>query len=249
MRTEIRRQADKLEWDISGHELIGAAGDEAMAAAAIRVVASRSDRCGDEGAYPHRRPDGGTAAAAGGAAHRPAHDPYFSHERGRRAAALDDHRRGTQYRCRTSRPSRRPYFNALDLARALEIDDPKLAILSATEMATDRIPSSVEAARLTRWAGEHIADAQVYGPLAFDNAVSGEAARLKGISSPVGGSADILVGPQYRKRQRAVQDDGLFHGRLRRRPCCGRAYPDHADQPCRCARRPACLGCIGGHIR
>ncbi len=86
--------------------------------------------------------------------------------------------------------------NAIDLARALSISEPKVAMLSATEEATDTIPSSqvaraiVEAAK----AGE-ITGGLVDGPFALDNAVNADAAKLKGISSPVAGDADVLVVP------------------------------------------------------
>lgn len=85
--------------------------------------------------------------------------------------------------------------NAVSLAHAIEIAEPKIAILSATESPLPQIPSSMDAAELTEWAGQEVADAHVFGPLAFDNAVSSMAAELKGIDSPVAGDADILLVP------------------------------------------------------
>jgi phosphate acetyltransferase len=86
--------------------------------------------------------------------------------------------------------------NAVDLARALGIERPKVAILSAVETVTGKIPSTVEAAaRCTRADRGQITDAILDGPLAFDNAISAEAARIKHIASPVAGDADILVVP------------------------------------------------------
>ncbi|MEP0943251.1 MAG: bifunctional enoyl-CoA hydratase/phosphate acetyltransferase [Rhizobiaceae bacterium] len=82
--------------------------------------------------------------------------------------------------------------NALHLARAIGIDDPKAAIMSAVESPNPGISSSVEA----REVAEHdYIGGQVDGPFALDNAVSKRAAELKGISSPVAGEADILVMP------------------------------------------------------
>ena len=86
--------------------------------------------------------------------------------------------------------------NAIDLAHALGIDAPKVAVLSAVETVTPDIRSTVDAAALCKMADRgQITGGLVDGPLAFDNAVSEEAARLKGITSPVAGQADILVAP------------------------------------------------------
>ena len=86
--------------------------------------------------------------------------------------------------------------NAIDMAHALGIASPKVAILSAVEVVTPKIPSTVDAAAICKMANrKQINGGIVDGPLAFDNAVSQEAARAKGIDSPVAGGADILVVP------------------------------------------------------
>ncbi|RIK67852.1 MAG: phosphate acetyltransferase [Planctomycetota bacterium] len=86
--------------------------------------------------------------------------------------------------------------NAIDLAHSLGRDMPKVAILSAVETVTTRIPSTIEAAALCKMAERgQITGALVDGPLAMDNAINLEAARTKGIDSPVAGDADILVAP------------------------------------------------------
>jgi len=85
--------------------------------------------------------------------------------------------------------------NAVDLAIALGIDEPKVAVLSASEEATEAMPSTLDAAEITARAVSAIPNASVFGPLAFDNAVSPEAAALKGIDHPVAGRADILLVP------------------------------------------------------
>jgi phosphotransacetylase len=86
--------------------------------------------------------------------------------------------------------------NAVDLARALGVDRPKVALLSAVETVTDDIPSTIAAAAVSKMADRgEITGADVDGPLAMDNAVSEQAARIKGISSPVAGQADILIAP------------------------------------------------------
>ncbi len=86
--------------------------------------------------------------------------------------------------------------NAIDLALALGIQTPRVAILSAVETVSAKIPSTLDAAALCKMADRgQIQGGLVDGPLAFDNAVSPEAAKIKNIVSPVAGQADILVTP------------------------------------------------------
>jgi phosphate acetyltransferase len=86
--------------------------------------------------------------------------------------------------------------NAVDLARALGVARPKVALLSAVETVTPRLASTLDAAALCKMAERgQILHALLDGPLAFDNAISREAALLKGIDSPVAGDADVLVVP------------------------------------------------------
>ena len=86
--------------------------------------------------------------------------------------------------------------NAIDLAHALGISEPKVAILSAVETIYPKIKSTIEAASLCKMADRgQITGALLDGPLAFDNAVSKESAKTKGIISHVAGDADILVAP------------------------------------------------------
>lgn len=86
--------------------------------------------------------------------------------------------------------------NAIEVAHALGIKLPNVAVLSAVETVNPAIPSSEHAAALREMARDgHITGAIVDGPLAFDNMFSTEAARIKGISSPVSGVTDILIMP------------------------------------------------------
>ena len=86
--------------------------------------------------------------------------------------------------------------NAIDLARVLEIETPKVALLSAIETVSSKLRSTLDAAALCKMADRgQITGGVLDGPLAFDNAVSEDAAREKGIASPVAGRADILVVP------------------------------------------------------
>ena len=86
--------------------------------------------------------------------------------------------------------------NAIDLVRALGLDQPKVAILSAMETVNPKVQSTVEAAALCKMADrKQITGGILDGPLALDNAINLAAARIKKIDSPVAGLADILVVP------------------------------------------------------
>lgn len=86
--------------------------------------------------------------------------------------------------------------NAIDLAEALGIARPHVAILSAVETVTSKLQSTIDAAALCKMADRgQITGGVIDGPLAFDNAVSLTAAEVKGIESPVAGRADVLVAP------------------------------------------------------
>lgn len=86
--------------------------------------------------------------------------------------------------------------NAIDLAHALGIEVPKVAILAAVETVNAKMRSTLDAAALCKMADRgQITGAIVDGPLAFDNAISARAAKDKGITSPVAGQADILIAP------------------------------------------------------
>ncbi|MFZ4762480.1 MAG: bifunctional enoyl-CoA hydratase/phosphate acetyltransferase [Alphaproteobacteria bacterium] len=86
--------------------------------------------------------------------------------------------------------------NAINLAHDLGVEKPYVAILSAVETVGSKIPSTIEAAALCKMSERgQITGAILDGPLAFDNAISAEAAALKNIRSPVSGRADIMLAP------------------------------------------------------
>lgn len=87
-------------------------------------------------------------------------------------------------------------LNAVDLSHGLGMEKPRVAMLSGAETINPAMPSSVEADEIVRLANNGAVEgAIVDGPFGFDNAVSPEAARIKGIESPVAGQADILIVP------------------------------------------------------
>jgi phosphate butyryltransferase len=86
--------------------------------------------------------------------------------------------------------------NAILVAKAFGIEQPKVAILAATETVNPKIPTTMDAANLAKMADRgQIQGAIVDGPLALDNAISPESVAIKGIKSPVAGYADILITP------------------------------------------------------
>jgi phosphotransacetylase len=103
--------------------------------------------------------------------------------------------------------------NAIDLAQILGIATPKVAILSAIETVSSDMPSTVDAAALCKMAERgQICGGLLDGPLAFDNAVSPEAVRLKGIWSPVAGQADILLVPDIEAGNMLAKQLTFFNG-------------------------------------
>lgn len=86
--------------------------------------------------------------------------------------------------------------NAIDLAISLGLERPKVAILAAVETVTSKMPATIDAAALCKMAERgQIKGAVLDGPLAFDNAISKQAAETKGIRSEVAGDPDILLAP------------------------------------------------------
>ena len=85
--------------------------------------------------------------------------------------------------------------NAVDFANKIGISRPKVSVLSATEEILESVPSSIEADLITKRAKEENINADVFGPLAFDNSVSKKSAAIKKIKNEVAGSTDILLVP------------------------------------------------------
>ena len=85
--------------------------------------------------------------------------------------------------------------NSVDFAKRIGINKPKVSVLSATEEVLESVPSSIDAKELSKRAKAEGIDAEVFGPMAFDNSVSEKAAQIKGINNSVAGKADILLVP------------------------------------------------------
>jgi len=85
--------------------------------------------------------------------------------------------------------------NAVDFANKIGISRPKVSVLSATEEVLNSVPSSIEANLITKKAKDENINAEVFGPLAFDNSVSKKSAAIKKIKNDVSGNADVLLVP------------------------------------------------------
>ena len=85
--------------------------------------------------------------------------------------------------------------NVIDFANKINIQKPRVAVLSGTEDPIESMPSSIEAKEVMERASKENIDAFVHGPLAFDNAISSEAAKIKKIKNEVAGKADVLLVP------------------------------------------------------
>ena len=85
--------------------------------------------------------------------------------------------------------------NVVDFSNRIGIKRPKVSVLSATEEVLESVPSSMDANKITKLAKEENINADVFGPLAFDNSISKKSAAIKGIKNAVAGEADIILVP------------------------------------------------------
>ena len=102
--------------------------------------------------------------------------------------------------------------NAVDFAKKIGIARPKVSVLSATEEILESVPSSIEADLITKKAKEENINADVFGPLAFDNSISKKSAAIKKIKNEVAGSADILLVPNVESGNALVKMMVYFMG-------------------------------------
>ncbi len=190
----IRREAEGLDWDISRYRIVGTDSEEDAANQAARLCGAGDAQALMKG---HVHTDTFMLAILNREAglrtdRRLTHVFHMTVPGSDKALLITDAAVNVAPDIKTKKAAIR---NAVALAHAVGIACPNVAILSATEEVTERMPSSVDAAELTQWAGDEIADACVYGPLAFDNAISPEAAAIKNIENPVAGHADIILVP------------------------------------------------------
>ncbi len=102
--------------------------------------------------------------------------------------------------------------NVIDFSNRIGIVRPKVSVLSATEETLESVPSSIEAAEITKLAKAEGLNADVFGPLAFDNSISKKSAEIKGIKNVVAGKADILLVPSVESGNALVKMMIYFMG-------------------------------------
>ena len=130
--------------------------------------------------------------------------------------------------------------NAIDLATDLGATEVRVAILSAMETVNPDVPSTLEAAALCKMADRgQITGALVDGPLALDNAISPEAAKIKKIDSPVAGRANVLVVPDLEAGNMLAKSLTFLAGADAAGIVLGAQGANHPHQPRRLADRPA----------
>ncbi len=102
--------------------------------------------------------------------------------------------------------------NVINFSHRIGIEKPKIAVLSATEEVLDSVPSSKEAEEITNLAKKENLNADVFGPLAFDNSISKKSANIKGIKNDVAGIADVLLVPSVETGNALVKMLIYFNG-------------------------------------
>ena len=115
--------------------------------------------------------------------------------------------------------------NAVDFANKIGISKPKVSILSATEEVLESVPSSIDANLITKKAKDENVNADVFGPLAFDNSISKKSAAIKKIKNSVAGSADILLVPNVETGNSLVKIMVYFMGACAARVVIGGKIP------------------------
>lgn len=188
----IRKAAEQIGWDLRGAVLLDAADEEtiahraaAQAPEAGMVIKGQIHTSALLGALLRREAGIRTGQAL-------VHVFHLTHPEFARALTISD---GALNVAPDLELRRQIILRLVEMYRALEVERPRIAILAATEEVAPQMPVTEEARALSDWAEDAHLGADVFGPLALDAALAPEAARIKGITSPVAGAADALVVP------------------------------------------------------
>jgi phosphate acetyltransferase len=192
---KIRSVAKSFDLDIEGIEIVDAAHSQAAAEKAVELVRSGKAQLLMKGSLHSDEILGAVAKRETGlrTARRISHVFVMDVPTHPQTLFITD----AAVNIAPDLPAKRDIVqNAIDLYAGLGFGTPKVAILSAVETVNPGIPSTIDAAALCKMADRgQITGGELDGPLAFDNAISPEAVRIKGIKSPVAGRAQILVVP------------------------------------------------------
>jgi phosphate acetyltransferase len=191
----IRRAADRGGFDISGMEIVPSEHSHASAAKAVELVTAGRAEALMKGSLHTDELMGAVVSRQSGirTARRVSHCFIMDVPRHPDALIITD---AAVNIAPTLDDKVDIVQNAIDLAHAMGVLEVRVALLSALETVTAKVPSTIEAAALCKMAERgQITGALLDGPLALDNAISPEAAAIKQIASPVAGSANVLVVP------------------------------------------------------
>ncbi len=195
VKAAIDDAAAEIDWDISAYAIVEAAGEAAAARTAFEAA---RDGIVDAVMKGHLHSDVLMKAAIDRRSgildgNRLVHIFHINPPGSDRALLISDAAVNVQPNLATRKQSIR---SMITLARALGIEHPRIALLSASEEPVATIPSAEEAGQLADWAASQDFPATVMGPLALDLVLSAEAARLKGMDThPVAGQADGVLVP------------------------------------------------------
>ena len=193
-KKEILKCAQDLKWDISGYEIIDEPVENNTAAIATKLASENKIRIIVKG-HIHTdilmkevlRREYGLLGKT-----RLSHIWHMTIDKDEKPLIITDGALNVLPNIKTKMHILR---NVINFSNRIGIDIPKIAVLSATEEVIDSVPSSKEAAEITKLAKKELLNADVFGPLAFDNSISKKSASIKGIKSKVAGEADVLLVP------------------------------------------------------
>jgi len=193
-KDEIQKQADELKWDISNFEVIHEPVENNTAEIAIRLASDDKVKIIVKGHIhtdilmkevlkrQHKLIN----------KNRLSHIWHMTLEKDDKPLIITDGALNVSPNAKTKMHILK---NAVNFSKRIGIEKPKVAILSATEEVIESVPTTLDARELTEMAKSENIKADVFGPLAFDNAISRKSAAIKGIKNEVAGQADILLVP------------------------------------------------------
>ena len=192
--TEIKKCAESLKWDISKYEIINEADENSTAPIAAKLASSGKIKILVKG---HIHTDILMKAVLKRDLNligkkRLSHVWHMTMEKNDKPFIVTDGALNVLPKLETKMHILK---NSVNFAKRIGIKKPKVSILSATEEVLDSVPSSIEAREITKRAKLENIEADVFGPLAFDNSVSEKAAKIKNIKNDVAGKTDILLVP------------------------------------------------------
>ena len=193
-RAGIEAAAQEIDWDVSGFEVIEAEGETAAAEAGAQLVSSgavamimKGHVHSDTFMRPLLAKDGGIRGEG-----RLSHVFHMTVPGSNQSVMLTDCALNVAPNVRTRIAI---VENVVTLAHKLDIKNPRVALLAASESVSTAMPVTGECREIAEHFESARLSAEVFGPLAFDNVVSTDAAKMKGIDHPVAGRADVVVVP------------------------------------------------------